>query len=175
MTTRPWTAGSITAVVTMLAATCHAMPREALDACYVRAESFAGSAPAGTYAGADQSHFGVRRKTTQLFELDISVNGPGGATCSLTGVARLRGDPGQEVLAMVVRPDRPATTVRTEASCQVLVQLTAAAAIELRTTPSSCRAQSLCEGRVELDGQRFESSTRLPTGTTGPCFERRAP
>ena len=165
----------IVAVVAMLAATCNAMPREALDACYVRAESFAASAPPGVHAGTDQSHVGVRRKTTQLFELDISVNGPGGATCSLTGVARLRGEAGQEILAMVVRPDRPATAARTEASCQVFVHLTTTAAIELRTTPGSCQAQSLCEGRIELNGQRFESATRLPAATAGPCFERRAP
>lgn len=165
---------SIAAVVTMLTATCHAVPREPADACYVRAESFAASAPAGNYAGADQSHVGVRRKTVQLFELDVSVSGPGGATCSVTGVARLHGEPGQEALAMVVRPDAAATKARTAALCQVFVHLTSAA-IELRTTPSSCQAQSLCEGKVELNGQRFDSAARLPAGTPGPCFERRAP
>lgn len=167
---------SIVVVITMLAATCHAMPREPADACYVRAESFTASGPAaGTRAGTDQSHVGVRRKTPQLFELDVSVNGPGGATCSLAGVARLRGETGQEVLAMVVRPDRPATTASPATPCQLIVHLTAAAAIELRTTPSACRAQALCEGRVELNGQRFEPATRLPTGAAGPCFERRSP
>jgi len=166
---------SVVAALTLLAATCHATPGEPADACYVRAESFAASAPAGTHAGADQSHVGVRRKTTQLFELDVSVNGPGGATCSLTGLARLRGEPGQEVLAMVVRPDRPATAARSAAPCQLFVHLTAAAAIELRTTSSACQAQALCEGRVELNGQRFESATRLPAGAAGPCFERRPP
>jgi hypothetical protein len=170
---------SIAAVIAMLAATCSAMPREALDACYVRADSFAASAPLGTYASSDRSHVGIRRKSMQLFELDISVNAPGAATCALTGVARLRGEPGRESLAMPVRPDRPGTRAGAGAGagalCQVFVHLTAGAAIELRTTPNSCQAQSLCEGRVELDGQRFEPETRLPAGAAGPCFERRAP
>ena len=166
---------SIAAVIAMLAATCSAMPREALDACYVRADSFAASAPLGTYASSDRSHVGIRRKSTQLFELDISVNAPGAATCALTGVARLRGEPGHESLAMPVRPDRPGTQAGAGALCQVFVHLTAGAAIELRTTPNSCQAQSLCEGRVELNGQRFEPETRLPAGAAGPCFERRTP
>lgn len=75
---------------------------------------------------------------------------------------------------MVVRRDSTAGSGSTGAACQVFVQLTAAA-VELRTTPSSCQAQSLCEGKVELNGQRFESATRLPAGTQGPCFERRTP
>ena len=167
---------SSVAVITLLAAACHAMPREPADACYVRAESLAAAAAGSTRAGTDHSHVGVRRRTPQLLEdFDISVNGPGGATCSLAGVARLRGEPGQEMLAMVVRPDHPATTAPAAAPCQLFVHLTAAAAIELRTTPSACQAQALCEGRVELDGQRFESATRLPAGAAGPCFERRSP
>jgi hypothetical protein len=163
----------IFAVVAMFATACDAAPRELPNTCYVRPEAFAASSP----EGADTlvtSFVGMRRKTEQLFELDISVSGPGNATCSLTGVAKLRGEPGQEALAMVVRPDPTRKTGRTGTLCQVFVHLTPAA-VELRTTPSSCQAQSLCEGKVELNGQRFESATKVPMGTGGPCFERRAP
>jgi hypothetical protein len=160
--------------IAMLAAACNAAPRELLNACYVRAEAFAASAPESAEARVTQSHVGVRRKTEQLFELDVSVSGPGDATCSLTGLAKLRGEPGQEALAMVVRPDPTRKTGRTGTLCQVFVHLTADA-VELRTTPTSCQAQSLCEGKVELNGQRFESATKVPTGTPGPCFDRRAP
>ena len=165
---------SIAAIVVALAGACHAAPRDSLNVCYVRTEAFAVSAPEGADARVAQSHVGVRRKTEQLFELDVSVSGPDGATCSLTGVAKLRGEPGQEALAMVVRPDPTRKTGRTGTLCQVFVHLTPDA-VELRTTPSSCQAQSLCEGKVELNGQRFESATKVLAGTPGPCFERRTP
>jgi len=151
----------------MLAGACMAAP----DACYVRTDAVA--APE-TGASAPRSFVGLRRKTDQLFELDISVAGPDDVSCALAGVAKLRGEPGQEALAMVVRPDPTRKTGRSGTLCQVFVQLTPTA-IELRTTPGSCQAQSLCEGRVELNGQRFEHATKLPAGTKGPCFERRAP
>jgi hypothetical protein len=155
-------------------AVCGAAPGDSSSACYVRTEAFASISQQGADAPSAQSHLGLRRKTDQLFELDISVAGSPEASCSLTGVARLRGEPGRESLALVVRPDPTRKTGRTGTLCQVFVQL-APAAVELRTTPSSCQAQSLCEGRVELNGQRFESATRLPAGAQGPCFERRAP
>ena len=164
----------IAAAVSVLAATCNAAPRDSLNACYVRPAALAASSPEGAEARAADSFVGVRRKTDQLFELDISVSGPDDVTCSLAGLAKLRGEPGQEALAMVVRPDPSRKTGRSGTLCQVFVQLTPTA-IELRTTPSSCRAQSLCEGRIELNGQRFEAATKLPMGANGPCFARRAP
>ena len=51
------------------------------------------------------------------------------------------------------------------------MQLTPAA-VELRTTRSSCQAQSLCDGRIELNGQRFEHDAKLPAGSPGPCFAK---
>ena len=153
---------------------CHAAPRESLDVCYLRAEAPAASAAESAEARPVQSFVGLRRKSDRLFELDISVAGPDGAACFVTGVARLRGEPGQESLALVVRPDPGRTTARSGTLCQVFVQLTSTA-VELRTTPSACQAQLLCEGRVEINGQRFEHAAKLPIGAKGPCFERRAP
>jgi hypothetical protein len=165
---------AIPAIAALLVATGSAAPSEPAHTCYVRTEAFPPPAAASGVEGAAQSFVGVRRKTDQLFELDIAVTGDNDTTCTLTGVAKLRGEPGREVLGMVVRPDPARKTGRTGTLCQVFVQLTSAALV-LRTTPSSCQAQSLCEGRIELDGQRFEHSTKLPSGIKGPCFERRAP
>ncbi len=165
-----------------LAVWCAAAPAHAQTACYVRGEAGAlasvpasvpASAPDVTEPRATQSHIGMRRKSDKLFELDIAVVGAGEAVCSVGGVARLSGETGREALAMVVRPD-PARKIRTGTLCQVFVHLTPTA-VELRTTPKSCQVQALCEGRVELNGQRFEQATRLPTGTSGPCFARKLP
>jgi hypothetical protein len=145
-----------------------AAPSRSADACYVRAEPPAAEASAPASAA---SHLGLRRKTEQLFEVDISVSGPGDATCTVGGVARLRGEPGAEVLGLVIRPDPARKAGRSGTLCQVFVQLTPAA-VELRTTRSSCQAQSLCDGRVELDGQRFLHDAKLPTGSPGPCFAK---
>ena len=173
-----WLASSLTA----LAAWCLATPAHAQTACYVRSEggaavvalpAAAASAPEGTEPRATQSFLGMRRKSDKLFELDIAVVGPGEAVCSVGGVARLSGESGREALAMVVRPDPTRKIGRSVTLCQVFVHLTPTA-VELRTTPSACQAQALCEGRAELNGQRFEQATRLPTGTNGPCFARRA-
>jgi len=147
-----------------------AAPGRGADACYVRVEPPAADASAPAAASAS-SHLGLRRKTEQLFEVDIAVSGPGDATCTVGGVARLRGEPGAEVLGLVIRPDPARKTGRSGTLCQVFVQLTPAA-VELRTTRSSCQAQSLCEGRVELDGQRFVHETKLPAGSPGPCFAK---
>jgi hypothetical protein len=163
-----WIVPSLAALVIV----CHAAPARAQAACYVRVEAAteAASAPQPTQT---QSHIGMRRKTDKLFDLDIAVVGPGDALCTVGGVARVSGEKGREALAMVVRPDPLSKTARTGTLCQVFVHLTPTA-VELRTTPSACKAQSLCDGRVELNGQRFEQAARLPAGTNGPCFERRA-
>ncbi len=138
--------------------------------CYVRPPADAASAP----AAAAPDHVGIRRKSDKLFELDISVAGAADAQCSVAGVAKLQGEPGAEVLGLVVRPDPTRKSGRTGTLCQVFVRLSPAG-VELATTPAACQAQSLCEGKVELNGQRFEHATRLPPGTRGPCFEKRAP
>jgi hypothetical protein len=153
-----------------LAGVAFAAPRESLDACYVRpAEAAADAASVASAPG--PAFVGLRRKSEQLFELDISVSGPGDATCAVSGVARLRGEPGSEALAMVVRPDPSRKSGRSGTLCQVFVQLTPAG-VELRTTPASCQAQALCEGKVDLNGQRFEHASKQPAGTRGPCFAR---
>lgn len=140
--------------------------------CYVRAPSDAASASAASLPTPD--HVGIRRKSDKLFELDISVAGPAQASCSVAGIAKLQGEPGAEVLGLVVRPDPTRKSGRTGTLCQVFVRLSPAG-VELATTPSACQAQSLCEGKVELNGQRFDHATRLPPGSKGPCFEKRAP
>ncbi len=166
-----------TAALVGLLTLCHAAPAAAQTACYVRAESRA-AAPLATSQGADtraaQSHVGMRRKSDKLFELDISVAGADNAVCTVGGVARLSGAAGKESLAMAVRPDPSRKGVPSGTLCQVFVHLTATA-VELRTTPRACRAQALCEGRVELDGQRFDATTRLAADAPAPCFERRVP
>lgn len=146
-----------------------AAPLAASDVCYVRL-GLDEPAPAASAAAAPaQSFVGVRRRTEQLFDLDISVAGPDLATCSLAGVAKLRGESGAELLAMVVRPDPSRKSGRSGTLCQVFVEFTPSA-VELRTTPTSCQAQALCGGRVELNGQRFEHTSKLPSGVKGPCF-----
>lgn len=153
-------------------------PAQAQTACYVRVEAAPAASGASAPQGSDvplpaQSHIGIRRKTDKLFDLDIAVAGPGDALCTVGGVARVSGEKGREALAMVVRPDLQRKTARSGTLCQVFVHLTPTA-VELRTTPSSCQAQSLCDGRVDLNGQRFEQAARLPAGAEGPCFDRRA-
>lgn len=163
------------AAATMLCAHGPAFAAGAFDACFVRVEAPA-SAASDAVAATDplRSHVGIRRKTQQLFELDILVAGADQASCQIAGTAKLRGDAGSESLAMVVRPDPSRKAGRSGTLCQVFVRLTADG-LTLATTPSSCRAQALCDGKVNLDGQRFEASTRLAANATGPCFARPAP
>lgn len=158
------------------AAGATAAPRGAFDACFVRPEppDAAASAAATSAAAPAQSFVGLRRRTEQLFDIDISVSGSDLATCAVSGTAKLRGEAGSEVLAMVVRPDPTRKSGRSGTLCQVFVQMTPGG-VELRTTPAACQAQALCEGKVDLNGQRFETATKLPAGSTGPCFEKRAP
>ena len=170
-------AWAATAALAALMTLCHAAPAAAQTACYVRAEPRAATplaASQGVDARAAQSHVGMRRKNDKLFEIDISVVGADNAVCTVGGVARLSGAAGKEALAMPVRPDPLRKGVPGGALCQVFVHLTATA-VELRTTPRACRAQALCEGKVELDGQRFDAASRLPTDAPAPCFERRVP
>ena len=146
----------------------------AFDACFVRIEPPAPAASAGAAAAPLHSHVGIRRKTQQLFDLDILVTAADQASCQVAGTAKLRGDAGSESLAMVVRPDPSRKGGRSGTLCQVFVRLSADG-LTVATTPSSCQAQALCEGKVNLDGQRFEASTRLAANATGPCFARSGP
>jgi hypothetical protein len=165
----------IVAVCAGLATVSAAAPAPSWDACYVRTEPAESPAAAASAASAGaQSFIGLRRKSDKLFELDISIAGPNDATCAVAGIAKPRGDAGAETLAMVVRPDPSRKSGRSGTLCQIFVQLTPAA-LELRTTPTPCQAQALCEGKVELDGQRFGHASKLPAGAKGPCFEKRAP
>lgn len=161
----------ITALCTTLSL---AAPRGSIDACYLRSEPAEPASTASAPSGSGQSFLGMRRKSEQLFELDISVAGPNLSTCTVAGIAKLRGEAGAEALAMVVRPDPSRKSGRSGTLCQVFVHLTPAA-IEVRTTPAACQAQALCEGKVELNGQRFEHASKLPLGAKGPCFETAAP
>ena len=161
----------VAALAALGAASAFAAP---LDACYVRADTVTVGQGDKAETRPTQSHLGLRAKSTQLVELDISVAGPEGAVCTLGGVAKVRGDAGQETLGLVVRPDPGRKSGRSGTLCQVFVRLTPSA-IELATTQTSCQAQALCGGQVDLNGQRFERSTQLPAGSKGPCFEAKAP
>ena len=163
----------IVAITALLAAICTSAQAQSADACYVRMQAAEPAADAASAAAAGaQSFIGLRRKNDKLFELDISIAGPNDATCAVSGVAKPRGDAGVETLAMVVRPDPSRKSGRSGTLCQIFVHLTPAA-LELRTTPTSCQAQALCEGKVDINGQRFEHASKLPAGTKGPCFDKR--
>ena len=169
-----WVANSLRTAVLLAAVlavpAARSVPNEA---CYVRTEAFAAPAVAGAASAPAQSFVGWRRKTERLFEVDISVSSAGQATCSVSGVARLRGtEAATEILGFVVRPEPARNAARSEAPCQVFVRLTSDA-VELRTTSEACRAQALCEGRVDLDGQRFDAVSHVPAGAGLPCFEGR--
>ncbi len=155
----------------MLGTNAAAAPRASLDACYVGAVPPAPAASA-TEGAAGRSHLGLRRKSDQLFDVEVSVTAAPDTTCTVAGVARLRGEAGAEALALVVRPDPGRKSGRSGTLCQVFFQLTAAG-VEVRTTPSACQAQALCEGKVDLNGLRFEHAARLPAGAAGPCFEKK--
>jgi hypothetical protein len=159
--------------VALFSITCMAAPNDALNVCFVRTDMVPAAAGAGSEPRPVQSHLGLRPKGTQLFELDISVAGENDAVCMVNGVAKLRGEPGRELLALVVRNDLSFKNMGTGTVCQVFVQLTPTA-VELATTQSSCRAQALCGGQVQLHGQRFERSTQLQGAAKGPCFAARA-
>lgn len=170
-------AASAAGALTLGAGSAAAAPRSSLDACYVSAEPVEPPAPAPAASGADaapiaRSHLGLRRKSDQLFDVEVSVTAAPDTTCTVAGVARLRGDPGAEALALVVRPDPGRKSGRTGTLCQVFFQLTAAG-VEVRTTRAACQAQAVCEGKVDLNGLRFDHAARLPAGSAGPCFEKK--
>ena len=140
------------------------------DACFVRAEPSLVVQGSTVRPAASESRLGIRRKTGQLFDVELSVVGSAGARCSVSGVAKLRDG---EILALPVRPER-AAVVKPAAPCLVYLRTTPEA-VEVTTTEASCQAQSLCGGQVQLQGQRFELTTRVPPGNRSQCFARPAP
>jgi hypothetical protein len=170
--------GSVRLVLaSLLAALCagaNGTPSVLNDACYVRDESAAVAIAKSYEPSSAQSYLGLRRKATQLVEVELSVLGENAAVCSVDGVARVRGPAGQEFLVFPVRP-APGTEYRRDAElCLVYIRDTPTA-IEITTTEPSCRAQALCGGQVQLHGQRFEFEGRIAPGTKSPCFEHQAP
>ena len=157
------------AIATALCGGVHAAPLDFVDGCYVRPEP--ALAAASGASGPTQSYLGLRRKGTQLVEVNVAVAGANGTVCSVAGIAKWRGPPGAEHLSLVVRPESGRNSA--DALCQLRIQGTPTA-VELATTEPTCQAQSLCGGLVQLDGQRFELSGRVPSAGS-PCFASPAP
>lgn len=161
-------------VVALLAAplaSANAEPFAHVDACFVRAEPAVLAQSSTVRSVATESRLGIRRRTGQLFDVELSVVGPQGALCAVSGVARLREG---EVLALPVRPEGAASGKAVSTPC--LVYLRAAPdAVEITTTEGACQAQSLCGGQVQLQGQRFKLATRVPSSSRSQCFARPAP
>jgi hypothetical protein len=152
----------------------HSAPGALSDACYVRPEPLPSTGRATVAAAVSQSQLGLRRKTTQLFDVELTVVDANAAVCTVTGVARLRNGPGGEVLVLPVRPAAAGGSHRGTAPCLVSIRATPDA-VEIATTEAACQAQALCDGQVRLQGQRFELNSRLAQATGGPCFARPAP
>lgn len=150
-----------------------AEPFPLIDACFVRYESLPDGRVLSNSTGPTQSRLGIRRKTERLFEVELSVVGQSGAVCAVSGVARLRDAPEGAVLTLPVRPDgSPAKRLATP--CLVYVRA-ASDAVEIATTEAHCQTQSLCAGQVQLHGQRFELSSRVPSTSWNPCFAQPVP
>ena len=140
------------------------------DACFVRAEPAALAQSSTVRSVAAESRLGIRRRTGQLFDVELSVVGPQGALCAVSGVARWREG---EVLALPVRPEGAASGKAVATPCLVFLRALPDA-VEITTTEAACRAQSLCGGQVPLQGQRFELATRVPSASANQCFARPA-
>ena len=161
----------VPALFSLVAASANAEPFTDTDACFVRAEPRQAASASNVVPAASESRLGIRRKTGQLFEVELSVVGPDGALCSVAGVARLR--PG-EVLVLPVRPEYAKAAKPPDTPC--LVSLRALPqSVEITTTEAACQAQSLCAGQVQLHGQRFELATRVPWSGRNPCFAAAPP
>ena len=115
---------------------------------------------------ASESRLGIRRRSGQLFDVELAVVGADGALCAVSGVARLRAG---EALVLPVRPDLARGAKPPATPCLVTLR-SAAGAVEVTITEAACQAQALCAGKVQLHGQRFEPATRVPAGGRSPCF-----
>ena len=149
-----------------IAGAAEAEPFSPADACFVRAEPRPAGAASSIVPAASESRLGIRRKTGQLYDVELSVVGADGALCSVSGVARLR--PG-DLLVLPVRPEAATTAKPPQSPCLVTLR-NLGTSIEIGTTEAACQAQSLCAGQVRLNGQRFELATRLPAASTNACF-----
>jgi len=161
----------VAATATALCSFIHAAPLDDARGIYKRPEP--ALSPASGANGPTQSYLGLRRKGTQLVEVNVAVAGANGAVCSVAGIAKWRGSAGAEYLSLVVRPDSGVQRNSVNALCQLRIQ-SKPTAVELATTEPSCQAQSLCAGMVQLNGQRFELSERVSTAG-GPCFASPVP
>ena len=161
-------------VVALLASffgSASAEPFTFVEACFIRAEPAALAQNSNIRPVAAESRLSIRRKTGQLFDIELSVVGQQGALCSVSGVARLRQG---EVLALPVRAEGPASGKAMATPCLVYLRAVPEA-VEITTTEAACQAQSLCGGQVQLQGQRFELATRVPSSSGSQCFARPAP
>lgn len=151
-------------------AAAQAAPTLLIDACYVRGPA-GPAAQTSSEPAQPPDHLGLRRRATQLVDVDLALAGSDLAHCQITGTARVRGAAGAEHLVLPVRPDAGASSARDAPLCLVRIEATASA-IELSSTEPACRAQGVCGGRVALHGQRFDFATRTPPGAVAPCFAR---
>jgi hypothetical protein len=169
----PGARGLRSLVVALLASSlmsANAEPFTHVDACFVRPEPTVLAQSSTVRSVATESRLGIRRRTGQLFDVELSVVGPQGALCAVSGVARLReGD----VLALPVRPEGAASAKAVATPCLVYLR-GLGDAVEITTTEAACQAQSLCGGQVQLQGQRFELATRVPSSSRSQCFARPA-
>lgn len=160
------------AFLASLGAVAQPAPELPREACLVRDDPplAAGAGPA-TKPPLSQSHLGWRGKTTRLFDVELTL-GQGLATCSIAGTARLNSTPEGDALVL---PVRPVTGLAHGATpCLVTVHVSSAAAT-VSSSEASCRAQDLCGGKVEVQGQRFEWPAGVQPSATGPCFARPKP
>jgi hypothetical protein len=160
------------AFLASLGAVAQATPELPREACLVRDD------PAPTASGGTatqppvlQSHLGWREKTTRLYDIELTLR-QGLASCSIAGTARLNSTPEGDSLVLPVRP--VAGLAHGATPCLVTIRIAPATAT-ISSSEASCRAQDLCGGRVELQGQRFEWPAATPPSATGPCFARPQP
>jgi hypothetical protein len=156
---------SFPALLVLMIASARAESSAHGDACFVRPEPTSAAAASSVVPAATESRLGIRRKAAQLFDVELSVVGAGGAVCSVAGVARLRAG---DVLALPVRADGGGSKA---AAAPCLVYFRAVPqGVEITTTEAACQAQSLCATQVRLHGQRFEAASRLPETDRSRCF-----
>ena len=83
-----------------LTAAVQATPTVLNDACYVRSEPPPSTDARPSESRPAQSHLGLRRRATQLVEVELTVAGENLSVCTVSGIARVRGSSGQEILVL---------------------------------------------------------------------------